>query len=581
MVWYNLDGTTKALYAIGKGGPNLRHTSGELELRNSADSAFATFRADRVKLEDGSFTDPSLAFDDGAGNWDTGFYLQATDTIGILVAGSPVARWNILGLGFGASATSSVSLAMDSKTNGISLPNGSTAQRAGLQSGKIRYNTDNSVIEWSDGSSWYDLPTGASLPNYYIEPSTGPATPPAIGTGGDSNQIAIGNSAEALTDRAIAFGNNSRAGDVSTGGTGADANPDSIAIGTSTQSLSINSIAIGTSTVANGSHTISIGSDITGNSGSQTIVIGRSNSAIHTDSVLIGNNISSSGNNSVSIGDATSARSDSVAIGSDAIADGNPSIAIGFNVDAFSPGNIAIGRNTVAGVSSSFAEVDAIAIGAFARAIALEAIAIGDTTKADDEFSIAIGADAQVGVGGTHSIALGTNISTSNPNEVVIGANGNIKLTMESDGTLNVANTANYETLVTADDDIPNKRYVDDEISGSLTNVVFDNATSNFTAGYTSDVFDYGLSGTGTVAATLTDENLQTLTIDGSFTLDPPAAGNGVSVILATVDATGGYTVTTSGFTHVIGVFDTTANTAHLLTVYKIGTTSILRIEIL
>lgn len=39
-------------------------------------------------------------------------------------------------------------------------------------------------------------------------------------------------------------------------------------------------------------------------------------------------------------------------------------------------------------------------------------------------------------------------------------------LEIESNGTLNVSNVTNYETLVTADDDIPNKKYVDD--AGSL-----------------------------------------------------------------------------------------------------------------
>ena len=38
------------------------------------------------------------------------------------------------------------------------------------------------------------------------------------------------------------------------------------------------------------------------------------------------------------------------------------------------------------------------------------------------------------------------------------------RLEIESDGTLNVAGTTDYEDLVLADDDIPNKKYVDDEI---------------------------------------------------------------------------------------------------------------------
>ncbi len=46
----------------------------------------------------------------------------------------------------------------------------------------------------------------------------------------------------------------------------------------------------------------------------------------------------------------------------------------------------------------------------------------------------------------------------------VIDINGSRKLTVESDGTLSV-NTASYETLVTSDNDIPNKKFVDDSIT--------------------------------------------------------------------------------------------------------------------
>jgi hypothetical protein len=40
-------------------------------------------------------------------------------------------------------------------------------------------------------------------------------------------------------------------------------------------------------------------------------------------------------------------------------------------------------------------------------------------------------------------------------------------LEIESNGTLNVLNVTNYETLVTADDDIPNKKYVDDSLGSA------------------------------------------------------------------------------------------------------------------
>lgn len=51
------------------------------------------------------------------------------------------------------------------------------------------------------------------------------------------------------------------------------------------------------------------------------------------------------------------------------------------------------------------------------------------------------------------------------------------KLIIEADGTLSVPSTTNYETLVTADDDIPNKKYVDDTVAvlsgGTLSTELF------------------------------------------------------------------------------------------------------------
>jgi hypothetical protein len=60
--------------------------------------------------------------------------------------------------------------------------------------------------------------------------------------------------------------------------------------------------------------------------------------------------------------------------------------------------------------------------------------------------------------------------------EIAFSTGGVKRLEIESDGTLNTGTTANYENLVTADDDIPNKKYVDDAITNSshLTDVVED-----------------------------------------------------------------------------------------------------------
>ena len=58
-----------------------------------------------------------------------------------------------------------------------------------------------------------------------------------------------------------------------------------------------------------------------------------------------------------------------------------------------------------------------------------------------------------------------------------------IRLTIEQDGTLNVAAQTDYETKVTADDDIPNKKYVDDRAPYSVIRVT-DNGGSDLTANY-------------------------------------------------------------------------------------------------
>jgi hypothetical protein len=103
--------------------------------------------------------------------------------------------------------------------------------------------------------------------------------------------------------------------------------------------------------------------------------------------------------------------------------------------------------------------------------------------------------------------------------------------------------------------------------------------TDNFTVGYTTDLNAIGNSGTGTVTVSLTAEALQTLTINGSFTLAPPSSGNGIAVILATTDGTGGYTLTSSGFTVVNGTWDNTASKVHRFVVTKIDSTTILDID--
>ncbi len=71
-------------------------------------------------------------------------------------------------------------------------------------------------------------------------------------------------------------------------------------------------------------------------------------------------------------------------------------------------------------------------------------------------------------VGGT------TGVYQNNSNELDFSTNGLARFTIGSDGTLEV-NTATYEALVTDDDDVPNKKYVDDAdaLKADLASPVF------------------------------------------------------------------------------------------------------------
>lgn len=118
--------------------------------------------------------------------------------------------------------------------------------------------------------------------------------------------------------------------------------------------------------------------------------------------------------------------------------------------------------------------------------------------------------------------------------------------------------------------------------SGTLSfggDVLRADATDELEVGFTTSVHAIGNSGTGTQTVSLTEECLQTMTITGSFTLAPPSSGSGVAIIIATNDGTGGYTMTTSGFTKANGTYDDTASKVHRFIVTKVDSTSILDIS--
>lgn len=78
---------------------------------------------------------------------------------------------------------------------------------------------------------------------------------------------------------------------------------------------------------------------------------------------------------------------------------------------------------------------------------------------------------------------------------LVFSTEGYARLRIEDNGTLSVSGTSNYENLVTADDDIPNKKYVDDELAavgGSQLALVVARRTTNYDIGtaYADMTFD-------------------------------------------------------------------------------------------
>lgn len=67
-----------------------------------------------------------------------------------------------------------------------------------------------------------------------------------------------------------------------------------------------------------------------------------------------------------------------------------------------------------------------------------------------------------------------TGMWSSAANNIDFSTNGALRFQIEDDGTLNVGASTTYETLVTNDDDIPNKKYVDDAIGAVSTTSIVD-----------------------------------------------------------------------------------------------------------
>ena len=112
----------------------------------------------------------------------------------------------------------------------------------------------------------------------------------------------------------------------------------------------------------------------------------------------------------------------------------------------------------------------------------------------------------------------------------------NLGFDVEADGILH-SNVTNYETLVTDDDDIPNKKYVDDHISNGIW--IRDVPTTTITVKNAGDDIDF--STTGLIqSGTFDSSNISAYDSHPTFTLDPQivdkkyvddavAAGSGIT----------------------------------------------------
>lgn len=201
------------------------------------------------------------------------------------------------------------------------------------------------------------------------------------------------------------------------------------------------------------------------------------------------------------------------------------------------------------------------------------------------EATLAINASGDITIPGSASITGDLTIQGGD----IFDANGNeifkITSTASAVNEITVANAATTDApAISATGSDTN---IDLVLNGKGTGRVLEGSnpivnvgtTATFTTGFNSDVHSLGNSGTGTItlAATTGEENLKTLTINGSFTLAPQTT-NSVIAVIATNDGTGGYTITTSGYDIVSGSYNSAANIRHLFRSTVIGTNQILEI---
>jgi hypothetical protein len=177
--------------------------------------------------------------------------------------------------------------------------------------------------------------------------------------------------------------------------------------------------------------------------------------------------------------------------------------------------------------SDNFSQIDAL----------LLQPAAGDGSASSPSYTFASDTDTGMYLSGVDAIGFSTD--------------GTLRLEIESDGTLNVAGTTDYETLILADDDIPNKKYVDDyaDTVAASTHLVPDGSASAPSYSFTNDTDTgiylsasdtIGFAANGIEQVTISDNKI---TINGNLEFTPQSSVSGSNVIY--VDDGTNYTAST------------------------------------
>lgn len=221
-----------------------------------------------------------------------------------------------------------------------------------LEDGYFHVNTSTEIDKGNSG-------TGDSNTNYGKHDEAGGATGQASLAAGinakasGKNSLAVGESANANSDEASAFGKNSKASGISSLSLGTD----TIASGLSSTSIGMNSeakadfsLANGVAAISEGASSVSIGFNAkTKENANSSIAIGHNATSKEKNSISLGKSALTEDNNAIAIGSESMAtKSRATAIGQSAKAKGEETIALGFLSYAQANKSIAIGSNSTA-----------------------------------------------------------------------------------------------------------------------------------------------------------------------------------------------------------------------------------------